>query len=108
MTDTFNWRVHATASGGGDFMLTESRFGDGYRQSAPFGLNNEEQKWSVTVSGSIVDEVLAFIRAHKGASFFWTPPKGDQGYYICKRYSPSDQGSGYFTLSLEFEQVFFP
>ncbi len=108
MTELFTWRVHATAAGGGEFAMFESKFGDGYMQSSPSGLNNEEQKWNVTVSGEPVDAVLAFIRAKKGQSFLWTPPKGGQGYYQCKRYTPADQGSGYFTLNMEFEQVYFP
>jgi phage-related protein len=111
MTDTFNWRVHSTASGGGEIATSKSQFGDGYSQELPLGLNSETQRWTVTVSGyaALIDEVLAFIRAKQGAeSFYWTPPRGAQGYYRCKRYNTSDVGGAYFTLQMEFEQVFTP
>jgi phage-related protein len=111
MTELFDWRVHATASGGGDFTTNDCKFGDGYMQSTVAGLNNEVQKWNVTVEAYRAEMLagpLAFIRARQGMSFFWTPPLGDQGYYRCKRYSgPTDQGGGLWTLNMEFEQVFF-
>lgn len=111
MTDKFTWRVHATASGAGDFSTAKAQFGDGYAQESAVGLNPEVQKWNVTVSGFKADltPVMTFIRSHVGIAFFWTPPMGVQGKYKCKRYSgPSDQGSGYFTISFDFEQVFTP
>lgn len=109
MTDTFTYRVHATASGGGEFKVAAAQFGDGYSQRAADGMNNESQKWNVTVEGyrATIDEILAFIRDKQGAeSFYWTPPLGVEGFYVCKRYNPQDQGGGLFTLALEFEQVF--
>lgn len=111
MTETFNWRVHATASGEGEFITAKAQFGDGYAQEVPLGLNNEVQKWSVTVSGfrEVLDVgALAFIRARQGMSFFWTPPAGVQGYYKCKTYRLLDMGRGYFTLAMEFVQAFSP
>ena len=63
----------------------------------------------MTVEGANVDPALAFIRARKGyESFVWTPPKGVAGLYRCKSYTPRDQGGGFFTLTMEFEQVYAP
>lgn len=115
MTDVFNWKVLATASGGGEFAVNESKFGDGYSQTVPQGLNNEFQNWSVTFAGrkrtgvfGVLDP-LNFIRARKGGiSFFWTPPLGVQGYYQCRRYSIRDEGGGLYTVTCEFKQVFQP
>lgn len=111
MTDTFTWRVHSTAAGGGEFTTAKAQFGDGYSQEVALGINNEVQKWNVTVSerASVLrDEALDFIRDHRGLSFLWTPPLGEEGYYRCKKYQASDQGGAYFTLNMEFEQVFEP
>lgn len=110
MTDTFTWRVNMDSSGGGEFAMSTAKFGDGYVQEVPNGINNETQKWSVTVSGkkTLMQTVLAFIRTHKGQSFFWTPPLGVEGYYKCKRYNPVDRGGGWWELNMEFEQSYSP
>lgn len=115
MTDTFTWRVHATASGEGAFDVRKSQFADGYSQRVPSGLNNDAQSWNVTFGGYDVTgmlgvrDPLAFIRAKKGAeSFFWTPPLGTQGYYVANNYRVTPQGGNFFTVSCTFEQVFGP
>lgn len=111
MTDTFTWRAEAKSQGNGEFAVYTSKFGDGYSQEVPQGLNNETQKWSVVVSGysAYVQPALDFIRAHKGQVFFWHAPRTSApGYYKCKRYSLSDEGGAYWTLTLEFEQGYLP
>jgi phage-related protein len=111
MTDTFTWRVTAEASGGGQFTVSTSKFGDGYQQDTAIGLNNDVQKWTVTYVGYKTDArtVLDFIRAKMGSvAFFWTPPLGDQGYYKCKKYTPVNVGGLLYTLQFDFEQVFAP
>lgn len=110
MTDTFTWQVHNTADGGGELAVTETPFGDGYKQQVVRGLNPDVQKWNVTISGYKADaaEVLQFIRDHVGVPFFWTPPLGVQGYYTCKRYKPRNVAGTYYTLDLEFEQAHAP
>lgn len=111
MTDTFIWKSDATLSGGGEFVTKKAQFGDGFSQEAPDGINNDVQLWSVIVNGYTHElaPVMEFIRAKAGGeSFFWTPPLGVQGYYRCKKYSPVPQGSGLYTLTLEFQQVYTP
>jgi phage-related protein len=109
MPQTFTWRVHADASGSGTFGVNTAQFGDGYSQRVQKGINNESQLWSVTVAGfkPEVMPVLNFIRAHEGAvAFYWTPPLGERGLYVCGTYTPRDQGGGLYTLTMEFMQVF--
>lgn len=111
MTDTFVWKVLATASGGGEFRVSKAQFGDGYAQEAAYGLNNEVQKWNVTAEGytTQISAPLAFIRAKAGGeAFYWTPPLGVQGYYRCKSYSINKTGGDHYTMSLVFEQAFYP
>ena len=84
MTDTFTWRAETQSNGSGEFAMLTAKFGDGYEQSVPDGINNERQKWSVTVSGyaAYVQAALDFIRAQKGQSFFWKAPRTTEaGYY---------------------------
>jgi phage-related protein len=110
MTDTFVWKAHADSNGGGDFTLSKVQFGDGYQQTAPLGINAEVQKWSVRV-GAYYQEmqtIIDFLRTHKGQSFFWTPPFTAQGYYQCDAFKPVHQGGGFWTLNVEFYQVFVP
>jgi len=111
MTDTFTWPVTSDVSGGGEFIVNSTKFGDGYEQSEPQGLNNDRQKWTVTFVGNVEEcqEVIAFIRSKQGAeSFFWKPPLGVTGYYKCKSYKPTNQGGLLYTLALDFEQSYFP
>lgn len=110
MTDTFTWGVTSDASGDGQLSTSEAKFGDGYSQDVALGLNGDMQKWSVTYAGYRTDAqaVLDFIRAHRGVSFFWTPPLGVEGYYKCKTYKPRHEGGGFYTIALEFMQAYAP
>lgn len=110
MTDTFNFRVNSDASGEGEFILSKSKFGDGYEQEIAHGLNAEKQKWSNTFSGyrAQAEAVVEFLRAHKGVPFFWTPPLSPTGYYKCKTYRIQPQGGGYFLVNMDFEQAYAP
>jgi len=105
--DEFIWRAQVNTSGGGEFTMFSSKFGDGYSQDIPNGMQNEVQKWSVEVTGdpTYVQAALDFIRDQKGQTFQWKAPRSSGlGYYKCKRYSLNDAGGATWTLRLEFEQ----
>ncbi len=106
MTDTFTWRVEIDASGGGEFDIVSTPFGDGYVQETARGINNQTQEWQVSYAGyrEAVMEVLQFIRDKQGLeAFFWTAPlTNTPSYYKCKSYKPTDMGGGYWRLSLTF------
>lgn len=109
--ETFTWSVRTEAQGDGSFLVAEAKFGDGYRQTSPDGLNNESQTWIISRVGrsAVVGPILTFLRAHKGGnSFLWTPPLGVAGYYLCKTYSIVAHGNDVHTLSATFEQTFQP
>lgn len=111
MVEVFTWCVRTDTTGAGEFDVKQAQFGDGYRQTASEGLNNEAQQWPVSIVGreSKVGPALAFLRARKGAvSFLWTPPLGVQGLYLCRAYNITVHGNGVFTLSATFEQTFQP
>lgn len=58
--------------------LRKAKYGDGYQQSAPAGLNSNLRKYSVTISpkkGEDIDLVDAFLSERAGwQPFYWTPP----------------------------------
>lgn len=111
MTETFTWRAEVSTSGSGEFSMLTAKFGDSYSQEVPNGINNELQRWTVSVSGypEHVQPALDFIRAHKGQSFIWKAPRSTApGYYKCKKYSLGDQGGAWWTFTFEFEQAFAP
>jgi phage-related protein len=111
MPDVFTWSVRTDVQGQGSFAVQEARFGDGYRQTVGDGLNNESQTWPVSLVGreAYIRPVLEFLRARKGAiSFYWTPPLGEQGFYLCTAYTINAHGAGVYTLTATFEQTFQP
>jgi len=111
MADIFTWCVRTDTTGTGTFDVAQAKFGDGYRQTIPQGLNNESQQWPISIVGreAKVGPALAFLRARQGGvSFLWTPPLGVQGLYLCKSYNLTAHGNGVFTLSATFEQTFQP
>jgi phage-related protein len=103
--ETLTLRGQVGSSGSGEFDIFKSQFSDGYSQSIPNGIDNEKQKWQMVFSGKEAAPALAFIRARKGEVFAWTPPMGVSGAYSCARYSISDEGGAYMTVSAEFEQA---
>lgn len=85
-------------------------FGDGYEQRATFGINNKPKVWSLTFSKRRDTEALAidtFLDNLGGVqSFNWTPYNGNQGKYICKEWSVSQDSFDMNTVSATFQEVF--
>jgi Phage-related protein len=111
MTDTFTWAAQTASSGGSEFRVKATKFGDGYTQEVEDGLNSEMQTASLSIEGTEAElaPVVAFLRGHKATPFFWTPPMSTQAYFKCRSYKWSPLDGGYrFILSMEFEQTFAP
>lgn len=110
----FTWRGQVETSGTGQFNMFSSKFGDGYSQDVPNGMNNETQKWNVKVSskggaGRAFQQALDFIRAQRGQPFQWKAPNTSAlGWYKCQNYSQNDGGGDYWTLTMDFEQAYAP
>jgi phage-related protein len=53
------------------------RFGNGYEQRSPDGINNMDRSWSLRFddcSPEVGDEIIAFLEARNGVEVFdWTP-----------------------------------
>lgn len=113
MTDTFTWApLMASPGGQAQLRTSEARFGDGYSQEVQDGINNEVATWQLTFVGrsATIQAIMAFIRAHGGAtSFFWTPPLDVPKLFRCKTFTPPiKQGPDAYQVTLSFQQVFAP
>ncbi len=110
--DTYIWDTYVGTSGQGVFRTRSARFGDGYVQDAGDGLNNEMQTWTHSASdldSDTLDEIMYFLRAHKGyKKFYWTPPNGVQGCYVCKQYTMNPGEGELRTFTAVFEQRSMP
>lgn len=74
---TFRWKVKPGMEVTSQPSVMEVRFGDGYSQRAPAGLNADLKIYNVTLSVSRDDARLleAFLAEHGGwQAFLWTPP----------------------------------
>ncbi len=107
---TFTW-IPAKASLQEHPRVVSSKFGDGYEQRRPDGINNVEQSWSlffVCQSVSVAQAILNFLRARQGSELFtWTPPDATTSIMvICREYSTDDEPGNSRTINATFEQVF--
>lgn len=91
-----------------------SRFGDGYEQRAPDGLNPLPEVWDVVhtaVDVVLADEIEAFIRPGMGVDTFdWVPPRQTVARkFKCTSFRRSiTQQLGEHDVSMRFERVFTP
>lgn len=110
MTDTFNWVPLIEPQGKTTLRVRKAQFGDGYMQQVGDGINNIVKSWPLTFRGrsATINPIAAFVEAHIGVSFFWTPPLGVQGYYSCEGHTLTPHGGDVYTLALTLDQVFKP
>ncbi len=77
--DYFNWSPDPGASVESEAGLHTARFGDGYSQRTPTGINNVADTWSLTFTREIqeLDAISNFLRAHAtGEAFQFKSPRG--------------------------------
>lgn len=92
--------------------IISARFGDGYEQRSPDGINNLKTNYSLTFPGLYKadgDELEAFFRAQKGAfSIQWTPPNSTipLNFVVRSWRRAYDSGDGMSTISATFERVY--
>lgn len=84
--DTFppNWVPLVNATGTDTFSVATAQFGDGYVQEAARGIHPALASWSLSWLGTADPPAIrAWLRAHVGQRFVWTPPDGAQGQFAC-------------------------
>jgi phage-related protein len=109
--ETFTWNTEAQADGDVAFAQRSTQFGDGYKQIAGEGLNNESQTWPISTVQLKAEalKVAAFLRRHKdGKAFLWTPPLGELGLYTCAGFKPINAGGAAWRIAATFETAYHP
>lgn len=93
------------------YRVNESRFGDGYAHIAPAGLNNKQEKLSLSfvgLSNSDKDILCNFFDSLQGVtSFQFTKPGESTAYnYKCKGYSQKSIGGLKWTVDCTIERYY--
>lgn len=96
------------------FAVDEVRFGDGYVQSRPSGINSVREAYQISWSLLTKDEyheLFNFLSHHKGVyAFWWQPPWADYVMkWKCKDFSGMPaQSAKYGSINATFEQDLNP
>lgn len=107
------WVESAGATQQREPRIRSAKFGDGYEQRAPDGINFMPQVWEVPFDGvdnAIADEMVAFLEAQKGYIAFNYVPLGQTAALrvVARRWSRTFARVGESDLRVTFEQVFEP
>ena len=85
-----------------------AKFGDGYEQRAPDGINTLLRKWGVRLAAdeATVKAADDFLRARAGVEAFdWTALDHRPGKWVCRAWSVSYGPGGGAELTATFEEV---
>lgn len=95
--------------------VASTKFGDGYEETAPWGLNPIQQVWQVQHRGidiDAADEIEAFLKARFSAAglepFDYTPLWSTVPLkFRCRQWTRSQDADPHTcTITAQFEQVF--
>ena len=110
----FDWAESRSSSVDEAVRVQETRFGDGYVQASPDGINTLTQRWDLVfeeVDDAIADAIVAFWRARNGVELFdWTPIWGGNTpiRVVCKGWRRVRVALGISTLTATFERRYAP
>ena len=109
---TFTFTPSFTASLEEQPIIRRVKFGEGYEQRLPYGLNTQPKKWSLQFLNRTDTErnnILTFLRARGAAeSFDWTDPNSYVGKWICAQWNTSQESCNFNNITATFEEVFEP
>ncbi len=87
MADTLQFDVYDPGTVTRTYAVNSSNVGGDTEQLQVDGINNLGEEWSIKMDkkkGADVDSIRQFLESHLGfQSFYWTPPNGQQGRYVC-------------------------
>lgn len=110
--DEFSWCVRTGATEELNVSTMQAQFGEGYKQIAGVGINDAQESWPVTCSGTREEMELlrAFLKAHVTASCWWVNPWGEKKLYRVKSDSirPAFINGNFVEIAFTFEQAFAP
>ena len=106
--ETFTWFPESASELDETPKVNVVKYGDGYEARFTEGVNTLAQTWVLkfTDKRAVALQVRAFLK-RQGAvlSFIWTNPFGEQGIYVCDKWT-SSADRGKLTVSATFRQVF--
>jgi phage-related protein len=108
----FDWVESPGTSKRTDPITHSTKFGDGYVQDSPAGLNARMQTWTYQASGidvEVADAIEAFLEDGIGVKRFnWTPPRKTTALvFKCTAFSYTlSDVVGQASITATFEQVF--
>jgi len=109
---TFSWSAHSEPTSTTQYRVLSAQFGDGYKQSAGDGINNEVNSWPLTFKGleHEIKPIRDFLRSHKGYKpFYWKPPLETEAFlFEVTEFSVVPMGGRAYTLTATFVQRFAP
>jgi phage-related protein len=112
MTDTFTWIPLVEPQGAVTLRVRKAQFGDGYKQTVADGINTKVQSWPFSWIGTdaAMGALMAFLDAHTGKSFLFTPPGVGAVplYWTCEAYTHVPMGGGVTRVAATFDQDFKP
>lgn len=88
--------------------VLEARFGDGYRQQVPDGLNTTLPVYRLAFrqrTSTEAGNIETFLKANLGAIFDWTPPGLAAGKFVCSQWTRSRANALFENVTAVFEQV---
>lgn len=93
--------------------VKSARFGEGYEQRSPDGINFMELAWELPfdeVDDAIADEMIEFLRLHKGhLPFSYVPLRSTTAIrVICRRWTRTHTSPGESSIRARFERVYEP
>jgi phage-related protein len=108
--DQFTWSP-TQASKSTKPNVYNAKFGDGYEQNSPKGINWQAATWSLQFKGqalSVAESIDQFLSAQGGyLKFTWTPPDGSaQALWLCKQWQFRILPGGVNDVSATFIQQF--
>lgn len=111
--NTFTWVPEFSAQKDTVASVTAVKFGDGYEQRIPTGINTLPQVWNLSFANrdtSEMNAIISFLETAGGASaFYWTPPDTTTQYsFVCRKWTKVLNKANYWSISASFEQVFEP
>lgn len=106
---TFTWIPDVGADRACEPRINSVRFGEGYEQTAPDGINSLMEKRSLSFTGRSLAEtqaIAAFLEAQGGVtSFDYTHPNSTAKKYRCKVWKVADTEGNHQSVTCEFQQV---
>lgn len=106
--ETFHWRPNNLSQVTAKPRVTTVRFGDGYPQRIPDGINNDLRSYDVTFTGTTtrINLIGDFLARHNGVrSFLWREPDGNYLIkVVCSSWTLTIDGITK-SISTTFEEV---